>query len=106
MEIISRQTGEFESGLSLETTMDGASFGVYVVLGEPDLDAIADFVPPEALAEGASIHAASVDTVDGAQEQIDEVLENLNPADVVVFFCADADCFAAALDLLGLPVDD
>lgn len=106
MEILSRQTGEFESGLSLLTTMDGAEFGIYVVLGEPDLDAIPDFVPPEALSEGASIHAASVDSVDGAQEQIDEVLENLNPNDVVVFFCADADCFAAALDLLGLPVEE
>ncbi|AHV91954.1 hypothetical protein [Bordetella holmesii] len=106
MEIISSQTGEFDSGISLQTTVDGIPFGVYIVLGVPDLDSIADFVPPEALSDGASIHAASVDTVDGAQEQIDEVLENLNPADVVVFFCADVDCFAAALDLLGLPIEE
>ena len=29
----------------------------------------------------------------------------MNPGDVAVFFCADGDCYGAALDLLGLPVD-
>lgn len=106
MEIHSRQTGEFEYGISLQTECDGASFAVYLVLGAPDLDAIAEIVPPEALAEGAAIHAASVDAVDSAQEQIDEVLENMSPTDVVVFFCADADSFAAALDLLGVPIEE
>ncbi|AZY48876.1 hypothetical protein [Bordetella avium] len=106
MEITSRQIGEFESGISLEATMDGARFGIYLVLGAPDLDTIPDFVPPEALSQGASIHAASVDSTEGAQEQIDEVLDNLNPSDVVVFFCADVDCFAAAMDLLGVPLEE
>ncbi|MFJ1298390.1 hypothetical protein ACILG0_00415 [Pseudomonadota bacterium AL_CKDN230030165-1A_HGKHYDSX7] len=105
MEISSRQVGEFEGGLSLDTTIDGAVLATYVVHGAPDLDAIADFVPPERVGEGAAIHAASVDSVDEAQAQIDEVLENINPGDLAVFFCADADSFGAALDLLGLPVD-
>ncbi|SUV87987.1 Uncharacterised protein [Bordetella pertussis] len=55
---------------------------------------------------GADIHAAAVDSVDGAQMEIDQVIENMNPGDVAVFFCADGDCYGAALDLLGLPVDE
>ncbi|CPM75447.1 hypothetical protein FR5810_02657 [Bordetella pertussis] len=38
--------------------------------------------------------------------EIDQVIENMNPGDVAVFFCADGDCYGAALDLLGLPVDE
>lgn len=106
MEITSRRQATLENGLCLATTLDGANLTVYVILGDADLEAIAGIVPPELVEAGANIHAAGVDDTSQAQEQIDQVLENVNPDDVVVFFCADEHCFGAALDLLGLPVDD
>lgn len=30
----------------------------------------------------------------------------MNPGDVAVFLCSDTDAFGAALDLLGLPIDE
>lgn len=106
MNITSRRQTTFENGMSLATTLDGEPLTVYVMLGEPDLEIIPRIVPLALVEAGAEIHAAVVDDHDEAQEQIDSVLDNVNSGDAVVFFCADESCLGAALDLLGLPVDD
>ena len=106
MEILSRHVADVAGGVELHTTLDGESISAYVVTGVNDLNGIADIVPPEKVEGGADIHAASVDNVDNAQEQIDQVLENMNPGDVAVFLCSGSDAFGAALDLLGLPIDE
>lgn len=92
--------------MGLSTVIDGQPLTVYVVAGEPDLEIIPRIVPEALVEAGAEIHAALVDAFDQAQSQIDDMLDNVNPGDVVVFFCSDEDCYNAALDLLGLPVDD
>src|SRR3546814_9963582 len=77
----------------------------FIDRGTADLEAVADIVPREKVEAGAEIHVAVVEGVDTAQEQVDQVLENLNPGDVAVFLCPDEAAYNAALDLLGLPVD-
>lgn len=106
MNILSTRLSTFENGMGLSTTIDGQPLNVYVVLGEPDLEIIPRIVPEALVEAGAEIHAAAVDEFDQAQSQIDDVLDNVNPGDVAVFFCSGEDCYNAALDLLGLPVDD
>ncbi|WZB60168.1 hypothetical protein WJ970_18475 [Achromobacter xylosoxidans] len=106
MEIQSRHLADVAGGVELHTTLDGESISVYVVTGVTDLNAIAEIVPREKVEAGADIHAANVDNIDNAQDQIDHVLENMNPGDVAVFLCSDTDAFGAALDLLGLPIDE
>lgn len=106
MKIISSRLSTFENGMGLSTTIDGEPLTVYVVLDEPDLEIIPRIVPEALVEGGADIHAAQVDDFDQAQTQIDDVLDNVNPGDVVVFFCSDENCYNAALDLLGLPIDD
>jgi hypothetical protein len=103
LQIVSTRQATLENGLCLAVTLDGAGLTAYVMLGEPDLESIAGIVPRALVEEGAAIHAAAVDDLTQAQEQIDAVLDNADPGDVIVFFCADADCWGAALDLLGLP---
>lgn len=105
MDITSREIAAIAGGVCLETLLDGERIDTYVVTGVTDLEAIADIVPREKVDAGAEIHVAAVEAVDIAQEQIDQVLENLNPGDVAVFLCASDDAYNAALDLLGLPVD-
>ena len=105
MEILSRHVADVAGGVELHTTLDGESISAYVVTGVNDLNAIADIVPPEKVEGGADIHAANVDNVDNAQDQIDQVLD-MNPGDGAVFLCSDAEAFNAALDLLGLPIDE
>ena len=82
------EAGKFDVPKSL---IDNDVQDVYkrqVVTDVDDLNAIADIVPPEKVEAGADIHAANVDNVDNAQEQIDQVLENMNPGDVAVFLCS------------------
>ena len=105
MDITSRQVAEIPGGLALQTTLDGERIDAYVVTGVSDLEAVADIVPREKVEAGAEIHVAAVDAIDTAQEQVDQVLDNINPGDVAVFLCADADAYNAALDLLGLPLE-
>jgi len=106
MEILSRHVADVAGGGELHTTLDGESISAYVVTGMDDLEAIADLVPREKVEAGADIHAAGVDNVDNAQDQIDQVLENMNPGDVAVFLCSGPEAFNAALDLLGLPIEE
>lgn len=103
MEIISAIVADIPDGVALDTTLDGELISSYVLLGVADLDVIADIVPAEKVAAGAQIHASGVDSIEVAQEQIDQVLENMNPGDIAVFLCANVDAYSAALDLLGVP---
>jgi len=106
MEIVSRQVADVAGGGELDPTPESGNHNVYRGVGVTDLNAIADIVPRAKVDAGADIHAANVDNVDNAQEQIDQVLENMNPGDVAVFLCSGPDAFGAALDLLGLPIDE
>lgn len=105
MDIISKKTADIVGGVALETTLDGERIDSYVVTGVTDLEAIADIVPHEKVDAGADIHVTAIDALDTAQDQVDQVLENLNPGDVAVFLCVDDVTYNAALDLLGLPLD-
>jgi len=104
MEILSTKVADINGGIALETTLDGERIDAYVVAGVSDLESIADIVPREKFDAGAEVHVTSVDDLESAQDQIDQVLENLNPGDVAVFLCVDEIAYNAALDLLGLPV--
>nr|WP_202109345.1 hypothetical protein [Bordetella sp. 15P40C-2] len=105
VEITSIKISDIAGGVALATTLDGERIDSYVIAGVSDLEAIAEIVPAEKVQAGADIHATMVDDIETAQEQVDQVLENVNPGDVAVFFCADEDAYNAALDLLGLPID-
>ena len=74
MEIQSRHLADVAGGVELHTTLDGESISVYVVTGVTDLNAIAETSPRESRGR-SDIHAANVDNIDNAQDQIDQVLK-------------------------------
>jgi len=102
MDIISKRVADVPDGIELETSFDDASVTCYVVIGEPDLNAVAGIVPEHRFQEDAQIHATAVEGTAQAVDRIEEVLENMNPEDVAVFLCADRQAYDAALDVLGL----
>jgi len=105
MEIISTHRQDIVGGIAMNTTLDGEPIRTYAVISAPDLNAIAHIVPPEEVESGGEIHATAVTDVDSAESQVLDVLDNLNPNDIAVFLCANADAYAAALDLLALSDD-
>ena len=105
MEIQSRHLADVAGGVELHTTLDGEHQRLRRD-GRHRSQRDRRDRPREKVEAGADIHAANVDNIDNAQDQIDQVLENMNPGDVAVFLCSDTDAFGAALDLLGLPIDE
>jgi hypothetical protein len=101
MDISSTLKTELPQGLALHTTLDGKLITTYVLTEVADLNVIAEIVPREKVDAGADIHANSVDSVELAQDQIDQVLENVNPGDVAVFLCANPAAYGATVALLG-----
>ncbi|AOB31875.1 hypothetical protein AKI39_15940 [Bordetella sp. H567] len=101
MSIISARTADVASGMALRTTLDGEFIRSYVVISPPDLDLIADIVPPAEVEAGGAIHATAVTDPASAPEQIGDVLDNINPGDIAVFLCVDSAAYEAALQLLG-----
>lgn len=101
MSIISARTVDLAGGVALRTALDGEFIRSYVVVSPPDLDVIADIVPPAEVEAGGQIHATAVTDPASAAEQVGDVLDNINPGDIAVFLCASAAAYEAALQLLG-----
>ncbi|ALM86697.1 hypothetical protein [Bordetella sp. N] len=105
MEITSTRRQNITSGVALHTTLDGEVIRAYAVVSAPDLNAIAQIVPPEEVEAGGEIHATAVTDADSAESQVFDVLDNINPNDIAVFLCANEAAYLAALALLGLRDD-
>lgn len=97
----SRITDVPGGGVALRTAIDGEIIRAYVVVSPPDLEAIADIVPREDVDAGGDIHATAVEHAESAESDVQDVLANMNPGDMVVFLCADAAAQAATLKILG-----
>jgi hypothetical protein len=101
MSIMSARTADLAAGMALRTTIDGEFIRSYVVVGPPDLNAIADIVPRTEVEAGGEIHATAVSDAESAAEQLGDVLDNINPGDIAVFLCASEAAYEAALQFLG-----
>jgi hypothetical protein len=85
----------------LRTLIDDMEVSTYVTVAPPDLDLIADIVPPDEADAGGAIHATAIPSSNSAEDEVYGVLENMNPGDIAVFLCAGQDGYDAALALLG-----
>jgi len=101
MKILSSRITDVPGGVALRTAIDGEIIRAYVVISPPDLEAIATIVPREDVDAGGDIHATAVEDAESAETRVRDVLENMNPGDMVVLLCADAAAQAAAMELLG-----
>lgn len=90
-------------GLMLDVALGELSFTAYVVVSEPDLDHIPEFVPQENYERHGNVHVAAIDTANDAHDQVSELAFNMMPGDAAVFFCGDDAAYAAALLELGQP---
>lgn len=88
-------------GLMLDVALGELSFTAYVVVSEPDLDRIPEFVPQENYERHGSLHVAAIDTANDAHAQISELAFNMMPGDAAVFLCGDESAYVAALSELG-----
>lgn len=88
-------------GLVLDVTIGELSITAYVVVSEPDLDRIADIVPPESYEQHENLHAIAIETEHSAHDQITELAFNMMPGDAAVLMCKNDAAYVAALHELG-----
>ncbi len=103
MNALSHIVESLEHGLVLDVTIDDLQFRAYVVLSEPDIDRVADFVPREQFEQDGDVHVAAVYHADEAREQIQDIAFNMNPGDAAVFLCVNPLAYQNALEELGQP---
>ncbi|MEO6985274.1 MAG: hypothetical protein ABI155_08005 [Paralcaligenes sp.] len=93
--------GTLAQGVVLDVTMEELQFKAYVVISDPDVNRVADFVPHEQFENGGDLHVAAVAQADDAHKQVEDITFNMNLNDGAVFLCQDQAAYTATLEELG-----
>jgi hypothetical protein len=92
-----------QQGVILHVTIDDFDFRAYVVVSEPDVNRVADFVPADQFEQDGDLHVTAVGQAADARDQVQDITFNMNPGDAAVFLCADSPTYDATLAELGQP---
>ena len=102
MQIQSQIIEQTDSAYVLEITLEEEhKVWAYLAISEPDLDAVANIVPPEQFEAGGDVHVMAIAQPTDAPQEVEEVLFSMNPNDTVVFLCADQASVMAVLNEFG-----
>ena len=91
-----------EHGVVLDVTIEDLQFRAYVVVSEPDLERVAQFVPREQFEQDGDLHVTAVTEPDDAEPQVEDLAFNMNQGDAAVFLCGDTAVYESMLGALGL----
>lgn len=91
-----------DDGAVLQLYVEQMPVYAYVVVSEPNIDRVADILPVDRFEADGDIHVIAISHPDDAQALIDDVSENLNPDDTVVFLCSDHVTKDQVLQLFGI----
>jgi hypothetical protein len=89
-------------GVLLAVQADDLRVQAYIVISAVDVAVVENLVPLTVFESGAQVHVAGIEAWGDSTEQVVQVLENMDPDDVVVFLCENALVYAEALAVLGL----
>jgi len=79
MQIQSQIIEQTDSGYVLEITLEQEhKIWAYLAISEPDLDAVANIVPPEQFEAGGDVHVMAIAQADDAAQEVQEVLFSMN----------------------------
>jgi len=101
LQIESQHRQDIPDGVVLDITAGDLQVQAYLVIAAPDLEIVSRIVPTEIFEQRIPVHVGSVDTLSDVTEQVVQILENMQPDDVVVYLCADLPAYAQALQVLG-----
>jgi hypothetical protein len=88
-------------GVRLEVRAEDLNVQAYVVIAPADFSIVETLIPTSVFESGVQIHVASVDQSGDITEQIVQILENMQPDDVVAYLCDSAVSYGEALAVLG-----
>lgn len=76
-------------GAVLQVELDGTPVQAYVVVSEPAIDRVADILPEDRFQADGDIHVMAVGQPQDASALIDDISQNINADDTLVFLCVD-----------------
>jgi hypothetical protein len=91
-----------KGGVLLEVQADDLKVQAYIVISDVDMAVVEALVPLSVFESGTQVHVAGVEAIGDSTEQVVQVLENMDPDDIVVFLCENAVVYAESLAVLGL----
>ena len=92
---------EIELKADSEAKADQLVLTTVLVVGPPDPNALSYLVPRAVFERGHPVHVGALDLQGDLLDGMLEILEVMNPHDIVVFICDSNDTLNAAIDLLG-----
>ncbi|WP_397473162.1 hypothetical protein [Pusillimonas sp.] len=101
MKAISRIIHTLENGVLLDVAIEELTCRAYVVISEPDLEHVADFVPASQFEQDGDVHVTAVASPSEARQQVEDLAFNMNIGDAAVFLCQDDTAYQAILEELG-----
>lgn len=91
-----------DNGAVLQVQLADVTVQVYVVISEPSLEKVADFLPEERFEADGDIHVLAVAQPEEASTLIDEVSQAINDDDTLVFLCLNAAAKDEVLHQFGI----
>ncbi len=95
---------QLPQGAVLDVTIEDLSFRAFVVVSEPDISQVAQFVPASQFEQDGDVHVTAVSSPAEARQHVEDLAFNMNPGDTAVFLCADTTTCTAVLEELGQDV--
>lgn len=95
-------TQTIEGGVVVDVTAEDLHVQAYVVIAAADISLVERLLPAEVFESGVQVHVAGVDQSTEVSEQVIQILENMQPDDVVVYLCDSAISYGETLAVLGI----
>ncbi len=91
-----------EGGVVVDVTADDLQVQAYVVISPADISIVERLIPAAVFESGSQIHVAGIEQSGDIAEQVIQILENMQPGDVVAYLCDSAISYAETLAILGI----
>lgn len=104
MSPISHLISTLPDGAVLQAHLHNSPVQVYIVVSEPNIDRVADIVPQERFDAEGDIHVMAVAQPQDASAMIEDVSQNINADDTVVFLCIDTPTKNEVLRQFGISI--
>ncbi len=91
-----------EGGVLMDVTAEDLHVKAYVVIAAADFTVVEKLIPTNVFESGVQVHVAGVDQSNDITEQVVQILENMQPDDVVAYLCDSALSYGETLAVLGI----
>lgn len=102
LNIHSQLIQEVEAGVLIDVNAGDLHVLAYVVIATADISVVEKLIPTSVFESGVQVHVAGVDQSEDITEQVVQILENMQPDDVVAYLCDSAVSYGETLSVLGI----